>query len=104
MLRNRRFILGIILMCVLGFPHIGFAKSNSDHKLKPWVTSYLIGSDQSESDISIANPVTVIASRLPSFRTRLSDIPGNVSFIPANVSYKSSDDLFQSSPKIFQDS
>ena len=76
------------------------AQSNSEQKEKEKskfsIPDFLIGSSKEEKNIATLQPVTVIASRLPSFRTQLTDIP-------ANVTFKSKEDLEQSNPHTFQD-
>lgn len=80
------------------------SSDDSERRLSSTIADFLIGSNREEKKISTLDPVTVIASRLPSFRTRLSDIPSNVSYFPANVSYKSHEELMRSSARTFQES
>ncbi len=66
----------------------------------------LITDNSSHSDSvskKMLNQVTVISSRLPSFRTPLSDIPANVTFIPANISTIPEEELKEKNPRTYQE-
>ena len=71
-------------------------------KLKPAAITVAKETEESQERISSSEFPTVINSRLPSFRSNLSDIPGNVSFIPANVSYKGTEELKTANTRTFQ--
>lgn len=76
---------------------------DSERKLGSMITDFFLNSEEDKSGIPTSELVTVISSRLPSFRTRLSDIPANVSYIPANVSYKSNSELEVEQPHFVQE-
>ncbi len=56
------------------------------------------------ASIPTSDSITVISSRLPSFKTPLNNIPTNVSYIPANLSYKSATELRERQPATYQES
>lgn len=82
----------------LFFVSTGFAVSDRDKEV------ISTASDLDQIKPSVLDQLTVISSRLPSFRTRLSEVPGNISYVPANVSYKSPSELHLLGPRMFQDS
>lgn len=66
---------------------------------KKWTTSladFFLGSDNEKLQTPVSNPVTVIASRLPSFNPRLEDVP-------ANITLKSEEELGHRAYRTFQD-
>ena len=82
------------------------SNEGADGEKKPssFIADFLLGSRKDEGAVPYLGPVTVIASRLPSFRTRLSDVPANISYIPANVTYKTPGELNSANARTFQDS
>ena len=76
-----------------------FGLSERD-KQKTLVTDHLSG-DKPKSPI--LNSITVISSRLPSFRVPLSDVPANVTYIPANITIKSEEELREKNPRSYQE-
>ena len=79
-------------------------EADSERKLSARIADFFIGSGREGEQTPQLDTITVIASRLPSFRTRLSDIPANVSYFPANVTYKGKEELARASARMFQDS
>ncbi|MBI3999456.1 MAG: TonB-dependent receptor plug domain-containing protein, partial [Candidatus Omnitrophica bacterium] len=79
-------------------------KADSERRLSASITDFFLGSKGEEGKIPTADTITVIASRLPSFRTRLSDIPANVSYVPANITIKSKTELERADVRMFQES
>lgn len=100
----------LILIWFVGFSGVEVSaaesqeKADSERKVNASIADFFLGSEDKEDEMPTADTVTVIASRLPSFRTRLSDIPANVSYFPANVSYKGKEELERANERMFQDS
>ena len=89
-----RFSVLVFPLCLIFFESQAIAKTLED---KTSVVSTVSSVDLDQlSRSSISDTVTVISSRLPSFRTPLSNIP-------ANVTYKSRQDIGNSKPQMFQD-
>ena len=77
--------------------------SDRENKIGGKVADFFLNSKSDQKPVPALEPVTVITSRLPSFRTRLSDIPANVTYIPANITIKSEEELREKNPRSYQE-
>ena len=94
MKKHLRFILFLGALLVLAFGTKLFAASTRKDLKEP--SKIAFEKTRAEALQSSLNPVTIISSRLPSFKTFISDIP-------ANVSYKSFEELNESHPQTYQE-
>jgi outer membrane receptor protein involved in Fe transport len=78
--------------------------AHADRKLTERIIDFIRGKEEDSEPVQKLAPVTVIASRLPSFKTRLTDIPANISYIPANISHKGRTELNRASKNTLQSS
>ncbi len=97
---NKVFILVLVISIVFSPNPLQSAsdvanpkKSNTTiiQKLKDFFlgsTTETLKQNQDEGRSIQLDPVTVIASRLPSFKTHLSNVPSNISYLSANATYK----------------
>ncbi len=87
-----------LVLCTLLVPAVGFSAEAEPDQEGFNFKKFLLGEEiPPESKQAPPVEVTVVASRLPSFKTLFDEIP-------ANVSYKSKEDLALTHPRSFQDS
>ncbi len=97
-MKFNRYICFVLFVCLI-FSSLTPSLFAVDQKVISNEKSASIISDEtvrSDQKRSILNPIAVISSRLPSFKTALSEVP-------ANVTYKSKNDLDRVRPKTVQE-
>ncbi|MCB9799886.1 MAG: TonB-dependent receptor [Candidatus Omnitrophica bacterium] len=90
------FLLPVLIPCFIAYSsHYGYAAIDTANQ------GQIL---QNESGSTEAPAVTVVGSRLPSFKIPFSDVPANISYIPANVSRKNQEEIYETEPHTFQES